>query len=144
MVFTYNSRGIAQRPFRSFSYKNQSIMAMAHRLFRDVPADGEKVLSEHLSKRLAGRPPRGMLADGSIDLATMLTAPPETPAWSIDLDAVGPELQRAWRVNVLSLGFGAVTLVTLAAMLGSRSSRSPSGPDATTELRSPIRSSSPT
>jgi hypothetical protein len=45
MVFTYNSYGIAQRPFRSYSYKNQSIMAMAHRVLRDVPADGEAVLS---------------------------------------------------------------------------------------------------
>jgi hypothetical protein len=46
MIFTYNSYGIAQRPFRSYSYKNQSIMAMAHRLLRDVPADGEAVLSQ--------------------------------------------------------------------------------------------------
>ena len=28
MLFTYNSYGIAQRPFRSYSYKNQSIMAL--------------------------------------------------------------------------------------------------------------------
>ena len=45
MLFTYNSYGIAQRPFRSYSYKNQSIMALAHRLLRDVPADGEAILS---------------------------------------------------------------------------------------------------
>ena len=45
MLFTYNTHGIAQRPFRSYSYKNQSIMALAHRLLRDVPADGESVLS---------------------------------------------------------------------------------------------------
>jgi len=45
MIFTYNSYGIAQRPFRSYSYKNQSIMAMAHRFLRDVPADGELVLA---------------------------------------------------------------------------------------------------
>ena len=45
MIFTYNSYGIAQRPIRSYSYKNQSIMALAHRLLRDVPADGEAVLS---------------------------------------------------------------------------------------------------
>ena len=50
MLFTYNSHGIAQRPYRSFSYKNQSIMAMAHRLLRDVPADGEKVLSQHAAE----------------------------------------------------------------------------------------------
>jgi hypothetical protein len=48
MVLTYNSYGIAQRPFRSYSYKNQSIMALAHRLLRDVPADGELVLSRRL------------------------------------------------------------------------------------------------
>ena len=29
MLFTYNTNGIAQRPFRSYSYKNQSIMALA-------------------------------------------------------------------------------------------------------------------
>ena len=45
MLFTYNSHGIAQRPLRSYSYKNQSIMAVMHRLLRDVPADGESVLS---------------------------------------------------------------------------------------------------
>ena len=52
MLFTYNSHGIAQRPYRSFSYKNQSIMALAHRLLRDVPADGEKVLSQLVAERL--------------------------------------------------------------------------------------------
>ena len=51
MLFTYNSHGIAQRPYRSYSYKNQSIMALAHRLLRDVPADGEKVLSQHVAER---------------------------------------------------------------------------------------------
>ena len=45
MLFKYNTHGIAQRPFRSYSYKNQSIMALAHRLLRDLPADGETVLS---------------------------------------------------------------------------------------------------
>ncbi|MGC8641854.1 MAG: glycosyltransferase family 87 protein [Isosphaeraceae bacterium] len=119
MIFTYNAKGIAQRPFRSFSYKNQSIMAMTHRLLRDVPADGEKVLSEHLAQsRPAGnQPPRGMRADGSFDLAVMLTAPPETPSWKADFATVQPALQRAWRVNVVSLGFRTVTAVTLTAML---------------------------
>ena len=28
MVFTYNAHGIAQRPYRSYSYKNQSIMVL--------------------------------------------------------------------------------------------------------------------
>ena len=119
MIFTYNAKGIAQRPFRSFSFKNQSIMAMTHRLLRDVPADGEKVLAEHLAKsRSAGsQPPRGLRADGSFDLAVLLTAPPETPSWNADFATVQPALQRAWRVNVVSLGFRTVTVVTLAAML---------------------------
>jgi hypothetical protein len=46
MVFTYNTYGIAQRPLRSYSYKNQSIMALAHRLLRDIPADGEAILRQ--------------------------------------------------------------------------------------------------
>ena len=54
MIFTYNSYGIAQRPFRSYSYKNQSIMAIAHRLLRDVPADGEAVLSRKSRAGLGG------------------------------------------------------------------------------------------
>ena len=117
MVFTYNSQGIAQRPYRSFSYKNQSIMALAHRLLRDVPADGEKVLSQHVDARLHGRPVRGMLADGSIDLAAMLNAPPGTPRWDDLYEGVDAAMKQAWRVNVASLDFRAVTTITLAAML---------------------------
>jgi hypothetical protein len=41
MVFRYDSGGIAQRPERGFSFKNQSLMALANRLLRDIPADGE-------------------------------------------------------------------------------------------------------
>jgi hypothetical protein len=48
MLFTYNTHGIAQRPLRSYSYKNQSIMAVMHRLLRNVPADGESVLSRRM------------------------------------------------------------------------------------------------
>ena len=118
MVFTYNAHGIAQRPYRSFSYKNQSIMALAHRLLRDVPADGEKVLSQHVDQRRQEQPVRGMLADGSIDLAAMLTAPPETPRWEDRFEGVEAALKQAWRVNVASLDFRTVTVVTLAAMLG--------------------------
>ena len=81
MIFTYNANGIAQRPYRSYSYKNQSIMALFHRLLRDVPADGEKVLSQHVAEHFKGQPVRGILADGSIDLAAMLTAPADTPRW---------------------------------------------------------------
>ena len=117
MVFTYNAHGIAQRPYRSFSYKNQSIMALAHRLLRDVPADGEKVLSQHITKRRQGQPVRGMLADGSIDLAAMLTAPTETPRWDDQYKGVEAALKQAWRVNVAALDFRTVTAITLAAML---------------------------
>ena len=61
MLFTYNSYGIAQRPFRSYSYKNQSIMALSHRLLRDVPADGEAVLSHARTRAQAGpRPTKGI------------------------------------------------------------------------------------
>jgi alpha-1,2-mannosyltransferase len=74
MLFTYNSYGIAQRPFRSYSYKNQSIMALAHRLLRDVPADGEAVLSRHAREGQAGRRPTKGIApvDPSTDLFTFL------------------------------------------------------------------------
>src|SRR5262249_7850635 len=121
MLFTYNAHGIAQRPYRSFSYKNQSIMAIAHRLLRDVPADGEKVLSRFAAERDMRREQvaRGMLPAGSIDLAAMLTASPaDAPRWDDHYAEVERALKRAWRVNVLSLDFRAVTAVTLAAMLG--------------------------
>ena len=117
MVFTYNAHGIAQRPYRSFSYKNQSIMALAHRLLRDVPADGETVLSQHITKRRQRQPVRGMLADGSIDLAAMLTAPTEISRWDDQYEGVEAALKQAWRVNVAALDFRTVTAITLAAML---------------------------
>ena len=53
MLFTYDKHGIAQRPLRSYSYKNQSIMAVMHRLLRDVPADGESILSGRRTPRRA-------------------------------------------------------------------------------------------
>ncbi|QEH38677.1 hypothetical protein OJF2_72830 [Aquisphaera giovannonii] len=130
MVFTYNARGIAQRPYRSFSYKNQSIMAMAHRLLRDVPADGEKAISRGVEAATAAAEAAGHPAtparsrklalgpDGSFDLEAMLDAPADAPRW----DEYGPEveasLREAWRVNVASLDFRAVTVVTLGAMAG--------------------------
>ena len=117
MVFTYNAHGIAQRPYRSFSFKNQSIMALAHRFLRDVPADGEKVLSQVVAQHFKGPPPRGMLADGSIDLAAMLTAPADSPRWDKQLNEAEPELRRAWRVNFTSLDFRAVTAITVTSML---------------------------
>jgi hypothetical protein len=70
MVFTYNSYGIAQRPFRSYSYKNQSIMALAHRLLRDVPADGESVLSR--KARVGNMGPRPAKGNVPIDPPTDL------------------------------------------------------------------------
>ncbi len=74
MLFTYNSYGIAQRPFRSYSYKNQSIMALAHRLLRDVPADGEAVLSRRARAGVSNpRNRRGVApVDPSTDLLTFL------------------------------------------------------------------------
>lgn len=41
MVFKYDAGGIAQRPERCYSFKNQSIMALGNRLLRSIPADGE-------------------------------------------------------------------------------------------------------
>jgi hypothetical protein len=116
MVFTYNAQGIAQRPYRSFSYKNQSIMAVFHRLLRDVPADGERVLAELAEAATKTEPPRGMLPDGSIDLVGMLTAPAETSRWDAQYENIEPALKRAWRVNVAALDFRWVTLITLVAM----------------------------
>jgi alpha-1,2-mannosyltransferase len=74
MLFTYNSYGIAQRPFRSYSYKNQSIMALLHRLLRDVPADGEAVLSRHAKEHQARpRPTKGIATvDPATDLLSYL------------------------------------------------------------------------
>jgi hypothetical protein len=74
MLFTYNSYGIAQRPFRSYSYKNQSIMALAHRLLRDVPADGEAILSRRAKEAYgSARLKKGIAPiDPSTDLLTFL------------------------------------------------------------------------
>ncbi len=118
MVFTYNAHGIAQRPYRSYSFKNQSIMALLHRFLRDVPADGEKVLSQHVAEHFKGQPVRGMLADGSIDLAAMLTAPADTPRWDARYEGIDTAMKQAWRVNVAALDFRAVTAITLVAMIG--------------------------
>ena len=67
MVLRYDSGSIAQRPERGFGHKNQSLMALANRLLRDIPADGEA-------------------HDG-------------------------------WKVNIASLGFGAVNRIILAAAI---------------------------
>jgi hypothetical protein len=117
MLFTYNSKGIAQRPFRSYSYKNQSIMALAHRFLRDVPADGEAVLSRRTSNFRKERARLGVQADGSIDLATILTAPPRPAGLEAAFEGATADLKKAWRVNVASLDFRAVTMITLSAML---------------------------
>jgi Glycosyltransferase family 87 len=41
MVLRYDEGSIAQRPERGFGHKNQSLMALANRLLRAIPADGE-------------------------------------------------------------------------------------------------------
>ena len=81
MLFTYNSYGIAQRPFRSYSYKNQSIMALAHRLLRNVPADGEAILSRRAKEAYASsRPNKGIAPiDPSTDLLTFLKPHAQAP-----------------------------------------------------------------
>ena len=147
MLFTYNSNGIAQRPFRSYSYKNQSIMALSHRLLRDMPADGETVLSKRARSRLAiTRPLKGLPPlDPSTDLLTFLkphgqgesnknSSPAadgasnpnanhaqnaEPPSrWEDSLQGAESELQAAWRVNVADLNFRTVTAITVAAHAG--------------------------
>ena len=42
MVLKYDEGQIAQRPERSYSFKNQSLIALANRLLRSIPADGER------------------------------------------------------------------------------------------------------
>jgi hypothetical protein len=147
MLFTYNSHGIAQRPYRSYSYKNQSIMALSHRLLRDIPADGESVLSKRARARLAGpRPVKGLPPlDPSTDLLKFLkphfatdeprratsdaealpdpaasrpASPEPSTRWEDSLQGAEPALQAAWRVNIADLDFRAVTAISLAAMLG--------------------------
>ena len=41
MLLKYDESTIAQRPERSYSFKNQSLIALANRLLRSIPADGE-------------------------------------------------------------------------------------------------------
>ncbi len=143
MVFTYNSNGIAQRPFRSYSYKNQSIMAMAHRLLRNVPADGELVLSQKAKAAQAGllRDKGKPSIDPSTDLVTFLKTHPTKlispqraasgpgsatagfgfdasgPRWNEIARAAEAALRSAWRINLLDLNFQTVTLITALAML---------------------------
>jgi hypothetical protein len=141
MLFTYDQHGIAQRPLRSYSYKNQSIMAVMHRLLRDVPADGESVLSgrSHGAPG-APRPAKGLPPlDPSTDLLSFLkphhpgagdgpiiagagqdAAAADAPAlrWEEDIRRAEPAFRAAWKVNVVSLDFRAVTILILAAMLG--------------------------
>jgi hypothetical protein len=45
MVLKYDEEGIAQRPDRCYSFKNQSILALGNRLLRSIPADGEADLN---------------------------------------------------------------------------------------------------
>jgi alpha-1,2-mannosyltransferase len=147
MLFTYNSHGIAQRPFRSYSYKNQSIMALAHRFLRDVPADGELILSRSVRGEYSGpRPPKGLpILDPSTNvlsfpkpraesnnddrpdtgLARATVSPGESTGstervtrWDDVLQGAEPALRAAWRVNFANLNFRTVTAITVAAMLG--------------------------
>jgi hypothetical protein len=147
MIFTYNSDGIAQRPIRSYSYKNQSLMALANRLLRDVPADGEAVLSQRLRMAGAGSRPFNELnsLEPSIDLLFHLkphAQPPHenrpdsnsqgesrtaagigtknvgrAPRWSDELQSSRSALRAAWRVNVVDLDFRTVTVISLASIL---------------------------
>ncbi|MFI5166869.1 MAG: glycosyltransferase family 87 protein [Thermoanaerobaculales bacterium] len=42
VVLTYDARTISQRGLQGYSFKNQSIVGVANRLLRPVPADGEE------------------------------------------------------------------------------------------------------
>src|SRR5207237_5483268 len=117
MLLTYNTHGMAQRPLRSYSYKNQSIMAVAHRLLRDVPADGEAVLSRReRAGPKAYRFWKGPTAlDPATDLLTFLKphhrpaaaarggdaagAVEPAPRWVDELQGAEPALHSAWKVN---------------------------------------------
>ena len=115
MLFTYNSHGIAQRPFRSYSYKNQSIMALAHRLLRDVPADGEAILSRREKEGQAGsRPTKGIAAiDPSTDLLTFLKPHAENP----------PDQASAKTASSADLGAGVTGTANAGAVSAERSPR---------------------
>jgi hypothetical protein len=41
MLLKYDEKGVAQRPARSYSWKNQSIFGLAHRLLRNVDANAD-------------------------------------------------------------------------------------------------------
>jgi hypothetical protein len=147
MVFTYNSDGIAQRPIRSYSYKNQSLVALAQRLLRDVPADGESVLSQR-ARAAAGlaRPPKGLgalyqsneplfplnphaqeprasradvnqTADFRYGAGTDEGNRGPASRWSDALEDSKPALRAAWRVNFVDLDFRTVMMIALASML---------------------------
>ena len=125
MLFTYNTHGIAQRPLRSYSYKNQSIMAVMHRLLRDVPADGESVLSRRARLAESGPRPRGGAGSGHrspelpqaapacrqqggasrLDRGRGRRTPRPAPRWDEAIQGAEPALRAAWRVNVLDLEF---------------------------------------
>jgi hypothetical protein len=107
MIFTYNSYGIAQRPFRSYSYKNQSIMAIAHRLLRDVPADGESVLAQRARSGRGGPSATSGLpvVEPSTNLLAFLKphargqASRAHPAWETDRNRAGHSTNHA-RANL--------------------------------------------
>ncbi len=58
-----------------------------------------------------------MLADGSIDLAAMLSSPPQASRWEDQYKGVETALKQAWRVNVAALDFRTATITSVGAML---------------------------
>jgi len=91
MVLRYDSGSIAQRPERGFGFKNQSLMALANRLLRDIPADGEardgwKVNVASLSFSTVNKVILGMaLLLGGLFVALMpWKAPPTGPVAAIE------------------------------------------------------------
>ena len=122
-------------------------MALAHRFLRDVPADGELVLSRSVRGEYSGpRPPKGLpILDPSTNvlsfpkpraesnnddrpdtgLARATVSPGESTGstervtrWDDVLQGAEPALRAAWRVNFANLNFRTVTAITVAAMLG--------------------------
>ena len=141
MVFTYNTYGIAQRPFRSYSYKNQSIMALrTSSASRRAGRWRVGPFEESACRPRPARPAKGLPPlDPSTDLLTFLKPHHASPRpaqsgrhghgcgkhepsgahrrWDDVLQGAEPALRAAWRVNFVDLDFRAVTAITVAAIL---------------------------
>jgi hypothetical protein len=117
MLFTYNSYGIAQRPFRSYSYKNQSIMALAHRLLRNLPADGEAILSKRSRETQAGPRPKEGIApvDPSTDMLTFLK-----PHAHLEPDAAQAKIGSATNTAATSAGTATAIIPSPSALRSPR------------------------